>query len=147
LSVRDTARATVGGGEVWVDYGRPMKRGREIFGNVVPWNSVWRTGANAATQLNTSIDLVIGGASVPAGKYTLWTLPTPTGWKLIINKQTGQWGTVYDPAQDLVRVDAKVEALPAPVEQLVVAFEPTTAATAITFTWDKTRVSVPVSKK
>jgi hypothetical protein len=149
LSVRDTARATVAGADVWVDYSRPMKRGREIFGNVVPWNTVWRAGANAATQLNTSADLVIGGATVPAGKYTLWTLPTPTGWKLIINKQTGQWGTVYDPAQDLVRVDAKVETLATPVEQFVIAFEPAggTAPTAIVFTWDKTRVSVPVSKK
>jgi hypothetical protein len=143
LSVRDTARTTVGGADVWVDYSRPMKRGREIFGNVVPWNTVWRTGANAATQLNTSADLVIGGATVPAGKYTVWTLPTATGWKLIINKQTGQWGTVYDPAQDLVRVDAKVETLSTPVEQFVIAFEPS----AIVFTWDKTRVSVPVSKK
>jgi hypothetical protein len=143
LSVRDTARASVGGAEVWVDYGRPLKRGREIFGNVVPWNAVWRTGANAATQFNTSADLVIGGATVPAGKYTLWTLPTPTGWKVIISKQTGQWGTEYHPEQDLVRVDAKVEALATPVEQLVIAFEPG----ALTFTWDKTRVSVPVAKK
>jgi hypothetical protein len=143
LSVRDTARASVGGAEVWVDYGRPLKRGREIFGNVVPWNAVWRTGANAATQFNTSADLVIGGATVPAGEYTLWTLPTPTGWKVIISKQTGQWGTEYHPEQDLVRVDAKVEALATPVEQLVIAFEPG----ALTFTWDKTRVSVPVAKK
>jgi hypothetical protein len=143
LSVRDTARATVGGAEVWVDYSRPMKRGREIFGNVVPWNTPWRTGANAATQFNTSADLVVGGATVPAGKYTLWTLPTPTGWLLIINKQTGQWGTEYHAEQDLVRVDAKVETLAAPVEQFVIAFEPT----SITFTWDRTKVSVPVAQK
>ena len=143
LSVRDTARASVGGTEVWVDYGRPLKRGREIFGNVVPWNAVWRTGANAATQLNTSTDLVIGGATVPAGKYTLWTLPTSSGWKLIVNKQTGQWGTEYHAEQDLVRVDAKVETLAAPVEELVIAFEPG----VLTVTWDKTRVSVPVAKK
>src|SRR3989442_11619984 len=143
LSVRDTARASVGSAEVWVDYGRPMKRGREIFGNVVPWNTVWRTGANAATQLNTSADLVIGGATVPAGKYTLWTLPTQSGWKLIINKQTGQWGTEYHPEQDLVRVDTKVKTLAAPVEELVIAFEPG----VLTVTWDKTRVSVPVAKK
>src|SRR3989442_9161587 len=70
LSVRDTARASVGGTEVWVDYGRPLKRGREIFGNVVPWNAVWRTGANAATQLNTPLDLVIGGPTGPAGQTT-----------------------------------------------------------------------------
>jgi hypothetical protein len=148
LSVRDTARATVGGADVWVDYSRPMKRGREIFGNVVPWNTPWRTGANAATQFNTAVDLVIGGATVPAGRYTLWTLPTPTGWLLIINKQTGQWGTEYHAEQDLVRVDAKVETLPAPVEQFVIAFAPTAAApTTITFTWDRTKVSVPVAKK
>jgi hypothetical protein len=147
LSPRDTVRAKIGeiggGADVWVDYSRPLKRGRVIFGDVVPWNTVWRTGANAATQFSTMSDLVIGGATVPAGKYTLWTLPTPTGWKLIINKETGQWGTEYHAEQDLVRVDTKVETLPAPVEQLVIAFEPG----LLTFTWDKTRVSVPVAKK
>jgi hypothetical protein len=148
LSVRDTARATVGGAEVWVDYSRPLKRGRVIFGNIVPWNTPWRTGANAATQFSTSADLVIGGATVPAGKYTLWTLPTPTGWKLMINKQTGQWGTEYHAEQDLARVNAKVQTLRAPVEQFVIGFEPIAAATTVmTFTWDKTKVFVPVSKK
>jgi len=143
LSPRDTARTSLGGTDLWVDYSRPQKRGRVIFGEVVPWNAVWRTGANAATQLNTSADLVIGGATVPAGKYTLWTLPTPTGWKLIINKQTGQWGTEYHSEQDLVRVDAKVETLATPVEELVIAFEPG----LLTISWDKTKVSVPVAKK
>lgn len=160
LSPRDTARATIGDAQVWIDYSKPQKRGREIFGNVVPWNTVWRTGANAATQLNTSADLVIGGATVPTGKYTLWTLPTPTGWKLIINKQTGQWGTEYHQEQDLARVDAKVETLSAPVEQMVITIEqgagPVTivdgrqlnaGAAALTIAWDKTKVSVPVSKK
>ena len=143
LSPRDTARATVGGADVWVDYSRPQKRGRVIFGDVVPWNAVWRTGANAATQLSTSADLVIGGTTVPAGKYTLWTLPTQSGWKVIINKQTGQWGTEYNAAQDLARVDAKVETLSTPVEQMLIAFE----SGALTVSWDKTKVSVPVSKK
>ena len=147
LSTRDTVRATIGGAELWVDYSRPQKRGRVIFGDVVPWNSVWRTGANAATQVNTSADLVIGGATVPAGKYTLWTLPTPTGWKLIVNKNTGQWGTAYDAQYDLVRVDARVETLAAPVEQFTITFEPAAAPTTITFTWDRTKVSVPVAKK
>jgi hypothetical protein len=143
LSPRDTARASIGGADVRVDYGRPVKRGREIFGNVVPWNAVWRTGANAATQLSASADLVIGGANIPAGKYTLWTLPSANGWKLIINKQTGQWGTEYHPEQDLVRVDTKVETLTTPVEQLAIAFE----SGSLTIAWDKTKVSVPVSKK
>jgi len=147
LSPRDTARATIGGSEVWIDYSRPTRRGRDIFGTLEPWNRVWRTGANAATQLNTPVDLVIGGTTVPAGKYTLWTLPSPTGWKLIINKQNGQWGTEYHPEQDLVRVDAKTEALATPVEQFVIAFEPPSAPTAITFAWDRTRYSVPVAKK
>jgi hypothetical protein len=143
LSPRDTVRTAVGGAEVWIDYSRPMKRGRVIFGDVVPWNAVWRTGANAATQLNTSADLVIGGAAVPAGKYTLWTLPTQNGWKLIINRQTGQWGTEYNQAQDLARVDAKVETLATPVEQMVIAFEPG----VLTVSWDRTRIWVPVSRK
>src|SRR5256712_8190387 len=111
LSPRDTVRATIGGSEVWIDYSRPTRRGRDIFGTLEPWNKVWRTGANAATQLNTPADLVIGGATVPAGKDTLWTLPSPTGWKLIINKQNGQWGTEYHSEQDLVRVDAKTGTL------------------------------------
>src|SRR5213075_2277521 len=120
----------------------PKTRTRDLRRRV-PWNAVWRTGANAATQLSTSADLVIGGATVPAGKYTLWTLPTPSGWKLIINKQTGQWGTEYSAAQDLVRVDARLETLAAPVEQMLIAFEPGT----LTVSWDKTKVSVPVSRK
>ncbi|HEY3280308.1 MAG TPA: DUF2911 domain-containing protein [Gemmatimonadales bacterium] len=148
LSPRDTARATIGGASVWIDYSRPSRRGREIFGALEPSNKVWRTGANAATQLSTPIDLVIGGATVPAGKYTLWTLPAPGGWKVIINKQSGQWGTEYQQEQDLVRVDAKVETLGTPVEQFVIAFEPVgTTPAVITFTWDKTRYTVPVSKK
>lgn len=157
LSPRDTVRASIGGADVWVDYSRPAKRGREIFGNVVPWNTVWRTGANAATQLNTTADLVIGGTTVPAGKYTIWTLPTQSGWKLIINKQTGQWGTEYHAEQDLARVDATVETLTTPVEQMVIAFnppagaatemQPAAGATTLTITWDKTKVTVPVAKK
>ena len=147
LSPRDTARATIGGQALWVDYSRPSLRGRQIFGVLEPWGKVWRTGANAATQFNTPVDLVVGGATVPAGTYTLWTLPSPTGWKLIINKQIGQWGTAYDSTRDLVRVDAKVEQFTTPVEQFGIAFEPVTDPAALTFTWDRTKYSVPVAKK
>ncbi|MGH7704079.1 MAG: DUF2911 domain-containing protein, partial [Gemmatimonadales bacterium] len=117
LSPRDTARASIGGATLWVDYGRPQRRGRVIFGNVIPWNQVWRTGANAATQFSTDRNLSLGGVEVPAGTYTLWTLPAPDGSKLIINKQTGQWGTQYDPAQDLARLYLITEPLPEPVDQ------------------------------
>jgi len=143
LSPRDTVRATAGGASLLVDYGRPSKRGREIFGNVVPWGTVWRTGANAATQFRTDRDLVIGGVVVPAGTYTLWTLPVPTGWQLIVNRQTGQWGTAYDAAQDLIRVPLTVTVLAAPIEVFTIALEPQGAGGVLSFVWDRTRAQLP----
>jgi len=144
LSPRDTVRASVEGASLLVDYGRPSKRGREIFGNVVPWGTVWRTGANAATQFRTDRDLVIGSLVVPAGTYTLWTLPTQAGWQLIVNRQVGQWGTAYDAAQDLGRVSASLETLAEPVEVFTIGVAaPTARGGVLTFTWDRTRVSVP----
>ncbi len=88
LSPPDSVRATVAGAQIAIDYSRPSMRGRKIFGGVVPWNQVWRTGANLATRFTTSADLVMGGKTIPKGSYTLWTLPSPAGWQLIINKQT-----------------------------------------------------------
>ena len=90
MSPPDTARATIAGANLVVAYSRPFKRGRVIFGNIVPWNQVWRTGANAATVFTTDKDLVFGSTVVPAGKYTLWTVPTTAGAKLIFNSETGQ---------------------------------------------------------
>jgi hypothetical protein len=147
LSPRDTVAATVGGADVWVQYGRPLRRGREIFGQVVPWNAVWRLGANAATHFHTSGDLRVGGADVPAGTYTLWALPSPAGWQLIVNRQTGQWGTDYDAAQDLVRVAMRVETLPQPVEQMTIAIEPEGAGAVLRVEWDRTRASVPLTRR
>ncbi len=145
LSPRDTARATVAGADLMVDYGRPLKRGREIFGGIVPWGRVWRTGANAATQLHTGRDLVIGGAAVPAGTYTLWTIPDATGWKLIINRETGQWGTAYHPAQDLVRVDMQTGTLTVPVEQFTISIVPEVNGGQLQMEWDRTVASVRFS--
>ncbi len=147
LSACDTTRAKLGDAELWVDYGRPSKRGREIFGNVVAWNAVWRTGANAATQFHTSVDLIIGETEVPAGTYTLWTLPSAEGWKLIINKQTGQWGTDYHAEQDLARVDLVVETLPDPLEQFTITIEPGEPGAQLRLSWDRTRASVSIRKK
>jgi hypothetical protein len=147
LSPRDTVTASVGGSDVWVQYSRPARRGREIFGQVVPWNTVWRTGANAATHFHTPVDLTVGGANVPAGTYTLWTLPSPTGWKLIINKQSGQWGTDYHADQDLVRVDMQVETLAQPVEQMTIAIEPQGQGAVLAVSWDRTRATAPIAKK
>lgn len=147
LSARDTMRATVDGAEVAVEYSRPARRGRDVFGAVVPWGEVWRTGANQATHLKTSADLEIGGATVPAGTYTLWTIPTPRGWTLIVNRQTGQWGTVYSPEQDLVRVPMTVDAPPATVERFTIAIEPEGAGSQLRLSWDGTRASVPIARK
>ena len=143
LSPRDSAVADVGGAHVAVDYGRPFTRGRTIFGEVVPWGEVWRTGANAATGLRTTRDLVIRGVAVPAGAYTLWTIPSESGWKLIVNKKTGQWGTDYDQAQDLARIDMDVRALSTPVEQFTIAIDPTGNGGVLKLSWDTTEASVP----
>ncbi len=147
LSPPDSVRASVAGASIAVRYSRPSMRGRVIFGNVVPWNQVWRTGANQATVFETSADLVIAGAPVPAGKYSLWTLPSPGGWKLIVNRNTGQWGTDYDAQYDLARLDMKVEPLRQPVEQFTIAIEPSGKRGVLKLEWERTRVSVPVTRK
>jgi hypothetical protein len=133
------------GKTIEIDYGRPYMRGRKIFGGLVPYGQVWRTGANEATSLVTEADLVIGGAHVPAGSYTLYSLPQESGWKLIINKETGQWGTKYDPSQDLVRVDMRVERLPAPVEQFTIVLDQRSQdAGVLRMEWENTAVWVDV---
>lgn len=147
MSPRDTLRATVGAANVEIQYSRPLKRGRVIFGNVVPWNQVWRTGANAATQLTTSADLMIGNTALPAGKYTLWSLPTPTGAKLIINSQTGQWGTEYDMSKDFARVDLTQAMLTKPVDEFTFALVPNGNAGVLKFSWDDREYSVPIRVK
>jgi hypothetical protein len=138
-SPRDTVTATVAGAELWVDYGRPSKRGRQIWGTVVPYDEVWRTGANAATQFRTNKPLDIGGVLIPAGTYTLWTLPTTHGIKLIVNRQTGQWGTEYQPADDLARVDLEVEKLDQPVERFTISATQVGSGGELRFEWDRTR--------
>jgi hypothetical protein len=124
LSPRDTVRATVAGAQLMVDYGRPHVRGRKIFGGIVPFGEVWRTGANAATQFSTDRPLVFGRDTLAPGSYTLWTLPTATNVSLIFNRQTGQWGTEYDPSQDVFRVPMERLKTPAPVEVFTIRIEP-----------------------
>jgi hypothetical protein len=140
----DTVRATVGGANIEIAYSRPFRRGRTIFGSsVVPWDHVWRTGANAATQITTSRDLMFGTTHIPAGKYTLWTLPSASGSKLIINGQTGQWGTEYDAKRDVARVDLATRALNAPVEQFTISVEPAAQGGVLKLAWDRTEYSIP----
>lgn len=143
MSPPDTTKATISGANIQVAYSRPLKRGRVIFGNIVPWNQVWRTGANAATQLTTDKDLMFGGSVVPAGKYTLWTLPTPTGAKLIINSETGQWGTDYHPEKDFKRVDLTSNRLSTPVEQFVIGVVPQGTGGVLRMAWDDREYLIP----
>src|ERR1700729_1273062 len=140
-----TATVSLDGKDVTINYGAPSMRGRKIFGGLVPYDKVWRTGANPATALKTEVNLKIGTADVPAGSYTLYTLPSTGTWKLIINKQTGQWGTKYDQSQDLARVDMKKETLSSPQEVMSITLEPFQGKTSsLHVKWDTTDVSVPV---
>lgn len=140
-----TAEVTLKNKKITIDYSRPSLRGRKVGQELAPYGKVWRTGANEATALNTEIDLNIGGTKVPAGKYTLYTLPSEGTWKLIINKQTGQWGTKYDENQDLARIDMKKSALPQPIEQFTISFDKKNDNTAnLTLDWENTRVSVEI---
>ena len=141
LSTRDTVKTAAGGANLWIDYGRPAKRGRVVFGNVVPYGEVWRTGANAATQFKTDKALTFGSTVVPAGFYTLWTLPTATGWKLIVNSETGQWGTEHKADKDLYTIDMSLGTLPSSVERFTISVEPSGAGGTLHLDWDTTRAS------
>jgi hypothetical protein len=147
LSPPDTVRASVAGANITVAYNRPAKRGRVIFGNIVPWNQVWRTGADAATMFTTDKDLVFGSTVVPAGKYTLWTLPTPTGAKLIINSETGQWGTDYHQEKDFARLDLNSTKLSNPQEQFVIGIVPQGSGGLLRMAWDDREYSIPFTVK
>jgi hypothetical protein len=149
-STRDTVQATVGSAHLWIDYGRPSLRGRDVWGgsNGVLGDTLWRTGANAATQLRTDVDLILGAATVPAGTYTLWTAASPSGYRLVVNRQVGQWGTVYDARRDLVRVALRESSVTVPVERFTIDVEPQAAGGALlNLTWGTKRLSVPVSAK
>ena len=147
-SPRDSASATIGGAKVSVNYGSPSKRGREIFGGLVPWGQVWRAGANEATTLVTSRPLQFGATTVPAGTYTLFVVPVQQGaWQLVINKQTGQWGTNYDQAQDLARVPLVVTQTPAVAERMTFAVDKKGNAGELALTWDRARAAAAFTVK
>jgi Protein of unknown function (DUF2911) len=140
LSPPAKAEATLNGKKVTIAYSAPSKRGRAIMGGLVPYGKVWRTGANAATTLTTEGDLMIGTLLVPKGTYTLYTIPNEKEWTLIINKQSGQWGTEYDQAQDLGRVAMTVAPVKETVETFAIGIDKT-----LNLTWENTRASVPVA--
>jgi hypothetical protein len=145
LSVRDTVRAAIGAASFSVDYGRPLARGRTLLGNVISYDRVWRTGANAATQLTSSAPITLAGVSLPAGTYTLWTVPRVGRVDLIVNRQTGQWGTQYDPAQDLGTGPLKSDSVEPPVEKFTISIAPSDARHGtLAMAWGTFRWTAPI---
>ncbi len=143
LSGRGEASAVIGGATIGIDYGQPLKRGRAIFGALVPYDEVWRTGANRATHFTTNRPLRFGDLDVPAGEYTLFTIPQPDGGTLMINTQTNQGGTTYNPDLDLGRVPLSVEPLDEVVEPFTIAIEPTDDGGVLKLMWDRTALVTP----
>jgi hypothetical protein len=144
-----SATCDLGGGKtIKTDYSSPRMKGRKIFGGLVPLGEVWRTGANEATTFVTSADVVVGGKTVPAGSYTLFTVPAADKWTLIINKKTGEWGIPYKYENDeLARVEMKVSKLPSPVENFTLAYDKSAGGCALRLDWETTRASVDISAK
>ncbi len=144
MSPRDSARILFDGRKISVTYGKPTLRGRRIFGDVVPYYRVWRTGSGEATILRTDADLEVDGAIVPRGAYSLYTIPAEHRWKLIINKQTGQWGTVYNPQLDLARVDVTPRVLKNEVKDLRFRFERSDDESGLLMLeWEHTAIPIP----
>jgi hypothetical protein len=144
-----SASCDLGGGKtIKTDYSSPRMKGRKIFGDLVPFGEVWRTGANEATTFVTSADVVVGGTTVPAGSYTIFTVPTADKWTLIVNKKTGEWGIPYKYQSDeLGRVAMKVSKLPSAVENFTIAYDKSGSGCTMHIDWEKTRASVDISAK
>src|ERR1700722_12861924 len=142
-----SASCDLGGGKsVNTDYSSPRMKGRKIFGELVPFGQVWRTGANEATTFVTGSDIVVGGKTVPAGSYTIFTVPNADKWTLIINKKTGEWGIPYKYESDeLARVDMKVSKLPSPVENFTISYVKSGSGCTLQVDWESTRASVGIS--
>jgi hypothetical protein len=141
-----TAKCELAGGKtVTIDYSSPRKRGRNVFPDVVKYGEVWRTGANEATTFVTTADVMVGGTHVPAGSYTLFTIPGKDKWTLIISKKTGEWGTNYPgEKEDLARVEMKAGTSSSPVENFTISFEKAGNGCTLKLAWDTTTASVSV---
>jgi hypothetical protein len=136
------------GKTIKTDYSSPRMKGRKIYGGLVPFGEVWRTGANSATTFVTSADVTVGGKTVPTGSYTLFTVPTAGKWTLIINKKTGEWGIPYKYESDeLARVDMKISTLPSPLENFTISYAKSGSSCTLQVDWETTRASVNISAK
>ncbi|MDE3137535.1 MAG: DUF2911 domain-containing protein [Acidobacteriota bacterium] len=137
-----------GGKTITVEYSSPRMRGRKIYGGLVPFNEVWRLGANKATTLDTTTDLTIGGKDVPAGNYTLFAIPAPSHWTLIISKKTGEWGIPYPGESfDFARVPMTVSPLPSKLEDFTISLTPAGHVCTMHADWEMTRASIDIHEK
>jgi hypothetical protein len=143
------AKCDLGGGKtLTVDYSSPRAKGRKVFGGLVPYGQIWRAGANEATTFVTDADLNVGGTAVPAGSYTIFTVPGQNSWSLVISKKTGEWGTAYPgPSNDLARIDMKVSPTTGMVENFTIEFDKNGSGCSMRMEWENTRASVEISKK
>src|ERR1700679_3694647 len=142
-----SATCDLGGGKsIKTDYSSPRMKGRKIYGGLVPFGEVWRTGANEATTFVPSADVVVGGKTVAEGNYTIFTVPSADKWTLIINKKTGEWGIPYKYESDeLARVDMKISKLPSPVENFTIAYDKSGSGCTLRMDWETTRASVNIA--
>jgi hypothetical protein len=137
---------TLDGKALSIQYSAPSMRGRKIFGDLVPYDKVWRAGANAATSFHTSANLTIGNLNVPAGDYTLYVMPTANQWQLVVNKETGQWGLTYNQPKDLGRVAMKLSKASAPVETYKMTLSATGGKSGqLQLEWENTVATVPIT--
>ena len=143
-----SAACDLGGGKtIKTDYSSPRMKGRKIYGDLVPFGEVWRTGANDATTFVTSADVVVGGKTIPAGSYTIFAIPNKDKWTLVVSKKTGEWGTAYPGAsEDLARIDMRASTLPSAVENFTIAFDKTAGGCTLRMDWETTRASVEIMK-
>ena len=136
------------GKTITTDYSSPRAKGRQVFGGLVPYNEVWRTGANEATTFVTTANLTVEGKDVPAGSYTIFTVPAQDKWTLIINKKTGEWGIPYHYESDeLVRVPMQVGKTSGPVENFTINYNQSGGGCTLQISWENTQASVKFSEK
>jgi len=147
LNKKDSVLYAIDGADLRIDYSRPSKRGREIFGAVVPWGRVWRTGANEPTQLTINKPIYFNGKELPAGHYSIFTLPAREGWQLIINKQTDMWGTDHNPANDLMRIPMQTTTLSPPIEMMTIEITKEGDKGVLSVSWDQLKAFVPFTVK
>jgi hypothetical protein len=150
LSPKDTVEFKFNDLKLKVTYNRPYKKGRDVFGALVPFNKVWRTGANEATTFSTNQPLYIKGFTIPVGEYTIWTVPKDSIWQVMFNTKKYPWGVdaemnpMWDPNYDLLEIDVPVEKLNTVVEQFTIGFDNTTGDIELTMAWDQTKIAVPL---